>query len=266
MAILELEHVSVSYDGLRHAVDDVSFSVEEGEIISLVGESGSGKSTLLHSIQGLLPKGAAARGKITLFGENMLELSDAQRRRIRGEQIAMIFQDTGRYMNPITRVGKQFTGYLKLHLDNSKEELLELERKMLEKVHLHDVDRVLHSYPFELSGGMRQRVGIAIALSLHPRLLLADEPTSALDVTVQAQVVKELVRLCREEGATIILVTHNMGVAAHISDKIGVMQHGNLVEWGTAADLIRHPKEDYTKSLLSAIVELDDRQLLGCAE
>ena len=140
--------------------------------------------------------------------------------------------------------------------------MLELERQMLEKVHLYDVDRVLHSYPFELSGGMRQRVGIAIALSLHPRLLLADEPTSALDVTVQAQVVKELVQLCREEGATIILVTHNMGVAAHISDKIGVMQNGKLVEWGSARDVIRHPQEAYTKSLLSAIVELDDEQFL----
>jgi len=262
MAILELEHVSVSYDGQRHAVDDVSFSVEEGEIISLVGESGSGKSTLLHCVQGLLPKSAATRGKITLFGENMLELSDARRRKMRGEQIAMIFQDTGRYMNPITRVGRQFTGYLKLHLDKNKEEILELERQMLEKVHLHDVERILHSYPFELSGGMRQRVGIAIALSLQPRLLLADEPTSALDVTVQAQVVKELVQLCRREGATIILVTHNMGVAAHISDKIGVMQNGKLVEWGSAQDVICNPREDYTKSLLSAIVELDDEQFL----
>ena len=261
MAILELEHVSVSYDGQRHAVDDVSFSVEEGEIISLVGESGSGKSTLLHCVQGLLPKSAATRGKITLFGENMLELSDARRRKMRGEQIAMIFQDTGRYMNPITRVGRQFTGYLKLHLDKNKEEILELERQMLEKVHLHDVERILHSYPFELSGGMRQRVGIAIALSLQPRLLLADEPTSALDVTVQAQVVKELVQLCRREGATIILVTHNMGVAAHISDKIGVMQNGKLVEWGKTEDIISFPRQEYTKSLLSSVIELRDDRL-----
>ncbi|MBQ9031225.1 MAG: ABC transporter ATP-binding protein [Parasporobacterium sp.] len=262
MTILELEHVSVSYDGIRNAVDDVSFSVQEGEIISLVGESGSGKSTLLHCIQGLLPGGAAARGRITLFGKNMLELSAAERKRMRGEQIAMVFQDTGRYMNPITRIGGQFTSYLKLHLDQSKEELLELERTMLRKVNLEDTERILHSYPFELSGGMRQRVGIAIALSLHPRLLLADEPTSALDVTVQAQVVKELAALCRQEGATIIIVTHNMGVAAHISDKIGVMQSGRLVEWGTVEQVIRHPKEAYTQSLLSAIAELDDTRLL----
>lgn len=262
MPILELEHVSVSYDGINHAVDDVSFSVQEGEIISLVGESGSGKSTLLHCIQGLLPKGAAARGKITLFGQNMLELSEEQRRKMRGEQISMIFQDTGRYMNPITRIGRQFTAFLKLHLDQNKQDLLDLEKEMLYKVHLHDTDRILNSYPFELSGGMRQRVGIAFALALHPRLLLADEPTSALDVTVQAQVVKELAQLCRSEGATIIIVTHNMGVAAHISDKIGVMQNGKLVEWGTADDVIYHPVQTYTRSLLSSIVELDDEQLI----
>jgi len=262
MNILTLENVSVSYDGIKHAVDDVSFCVEEGEIISIVGESGSGKSTLLHCIQGLLPKGAAARGKIMLFGRNMLELSDKERRKMRGEQIAMIFQDTGRYMNPIRRIGRQYTGYLKLHLDKSVKELEALEREMLRKVNLTDTERVLRSYPFELSGGMRQRVGIAFALSLHPRLLLADEPTSALDVTVQAQVVKELAQLCRSEKATIIIVTHNMGVAAHISDKIGVMQNGRLVEWGSASQVISSPRQEYTKNLLASIVELDDPQLI----
>ena len=263
MNILELEHVSVSYDGIRHAVDDVSFSVQEGEIISLVGESGSGKSTLLHAVQGLLPKGTAVRGKIGIFGRDMMQLSVQERKKMRGEQIAMVFQDTGRYMNPISRIGRQFTAYLNLHLHKSKEELAELEKEMLRKVNLEDTDRILHSYPFELSGGMRQRVGIAIALSLHPRLLLADEPTSALDVTVQAQVVKELARLCRQEGATIIIVTHNMGVAAHISDKIGVMQHGRLVEWGSAKQIIQDPKDPYTRSLLDSIVELQDPRLVS---
>ena len=258
MAIIELEHVSVSYDGIRSAVDDVSLSVQEGEIVSIVGESGSGKSTLLHCIQGLLPKGVAVRGRIMLLGRDMLELSPAELRRMRGEQVAMIFQDTGRYMNPIARVGKQFAGYLKLHRDLSPPALKELEEEMLRKVHLNDTERVLNSYPFELSGGMRQRVGIAFALALHPRLLLADEPTSALDVTVQAQVVKELAQLCREEQATIIIVTHNMGVAAHISDKIGVMQNGRLVEWGTAKEVIESPREEYTRNLLDSIMELDD--------
>jgi len=263
MNILTLEHVSVSYDGIRHAVDDVSFSVEEGEIVSIVGESGSGKSTLLHCMQGLLPKGAAARGSITLFGKDIMTMSDGERRKMRGEQIAMIFQDTGRYMNPIRKIGKQYNSYLKLHLNKRRQELLELETQMLHKVHLSDTQRVLDSYPFELSGGMRQRVGIAFALSLNPRLLLADEPTSALDVTVQAQVVKELAQLCRSEKATIIMVTHNMGVAAHISDKIGVMQNGRLVEWGNASRVISHPQQEYTRNLLASIVELDDPQLIG---
>ena len=262
MEILRLEHVSVSYDGKRPAVDDVSFCVEEGEIVSLVGESGSGKSTLLHCIQGLLPSGAAARGEILLFGQDMRTLPAGERRKMRGEQISMIFQDTGRYMNPVSKIGKQYTGFLKLHLDKPKAQLLALEQEMLRKVNLKDTQRVLDSYPFELSGGMRQRVGIAMALSLHPRLLLADEPTSALDVTVQAQVVRELAQLCRSEGATIIMVTHNMGVAANISDKIGVMRSGRLVEWGTAREVITNPQEEYTRSLLSSIVDLEDPRMV----
>ena len=262
MEILRLEHFSVSYDGVRSAVEDVSLQVNKGEIVSIVGESGSGKSTLLHGVQGLLPRNTVTRGKVLLFGKDLTTLDQAERRKMRGEQIAMIFQDTGRYMNPIRKIGKQFTSYLKLHLDWSEKEIRALQEEMLLKVNLKDTQRVLDSYPFELSGGMRQRAGIAMALSLKPELLLADEPTSALDVTVQAQVVKELAALCRKERAAIIIVTHNMGVAAHISDRIGVMQNGRLLEWGTAAEVIHHPKEEYTKNLLNSIVELDDPQLV----
>ena len=260
--ILRLEHFSVSYDGRRAVVDDVSLQIGQGEIVTIVGESGSGKSTLLHGIQGLLPSSAATKGKVLLFGQDLTKLDAAARRKMRGEQISMIFQDTGRYMNPISRIGKQYTGFLKQHMHRPEDELLALEREMLRKVNLTDTERVLSCYPFELSGGMRQRVGIAMALSLKPKLLLADEPTSALDVTVQAQVVKELAALCRKEGATIIMVTHNMGVAANISDRVGVMQNGRLSEWGTVTEVIREPKETYTKSLLSSIVELSDPQLI----
>ena len=174
----------------------------------------------------------------------------------------MIFQDTGRYMNPIRKIGRQYTAYLKLHLKKSEDQLHALEEEMLRKVNLTDTARVLDSYPFELSGGMRQRVGIAMALSLGPKLLLADEPTSALDVTVQAQVVRELAALCRQEKATIIIVTHNMGVAANISDRVGVMQGGRMVEWGSAQEVIRNPQQAYTKKLLDSIVELEDEQLV----
>ena len=264
--ILRLEHVSVTYDGVRTAMDDVSLQIMQGEIISIVGESGSGKSTLLHAVQGLLPRNAAVSGHISLFGQDLAGLNQAQRRKMRGEKISMIFQDTGRYMNPISKIGKQYTAFLKLHLKKSEAELRALEAEMLRRVNLTDTSRVLDSYPFELSGGMRQRVGIAMALSLGPKLLLADEPTSALDVTVQAQVVRELVQLCREEGATIMIVTHNMGVAANISDRIGVMQGGRMVEWGTVNDVIRAPKSAYTKSLLESIIELDDPQMVQCKQ
>ena len=260
--ILRLEHFSVSYDGIRSAVDDVSLQIMEGEIVSIVGESGSGKSTLLHGIQGLLPRGAVTKGKVLLFGKDLTALDETQRRKLRGEQIAMIFQDTGRYMNPIRKIGKQYTSFLKLHLKESGAQLAKLEEEMLRKVNLTDTQRVLNSYPFELSGGMRQRVGIAMALSLGPKLLLGDEPTSALDVTVQAQVVRELAQLCRNEHATIIIVTHNMGVAASISDKVGVMQGGRMVEWGSVDEVIRHPKDPYTRKLLDSIIELDDPQLV----
>ncbi len=258
MDILNIENLSITYDGIKNAVDHVSFSVKPGEIIGIVGESGSGKSTMLHSILNLLPPGSGRKGKCEIFGKDSEEYNSKEWKKLRGSQIAMIFQDTGRYMNPISRVGKQYTDFLKLHGIKGKANCEELEKEMLSRVHLQDVDRVLHSYPFELSGGMRQRVGIAMAMSMKPQILLADEPTSALDVTVQAQVVYEMMELRRKYGTTIVMVTHNMGVASYMSDKIGVMQNGKLVEWGKTEDIILNPKHDYTKSLLDSVVELDD--------
>ena len=263
MEILRLEHASVTYDGEHNAVEDVSFSVEEGQIIGIVGESGSGKSTMLHSLVGLLPRGAACRGSIMLFGQDIRARSEKELLQMRGRDVSTIFQDTGRYMNPISRVGAQYTEFLRVHGEQSRQKCLEMERDMLTRIHLHDPDRVLRSYPFELSGGMRQRIGIAMAMTLKPKLLLADEPTSALDVTVQAQVVFEMMELRRKYGTTILIVTHNMGVAAYMSDMIGVMQHGKLVEWGKTEDVISHPTQEYTKSLLGSIVELNDERLTG---
>ena len=263
MEILRLEHASITYDGEHNAVDDISFTAGEGQIIGIVGESGSGKSTLLHSITGLLPRGAGSRGTFSLFGKDIHALPRKELMQMRGRDVSMIFQDTGRYMNPITRIGNQYTEFLQVHGMKSRQECLQTERDMLARVHLHDADRVLRSYPFELSGGMRQRVGIAMAMTLKPRLLLADEPTSALDVTVQAQVVYEMMELRRKYGTTILIVTHNMGVAAYMADMIGVMQHGRMVEWGKTEDVISHPREEYTRTLLASIVELDDERLTG---
>lgn len=175
----------------------------------------------------------------------------------------MIFQDTGRYMNPIARIGAQYDEFLRIHGMIDKRQRRELQREMLLKLHLTDPERVLKSYPFELSGGMRQRVGIAMAMSLRPRLLLADEPTSALDVTVQAQVIRQMMELRASTGTAIVLVTHNIGVAAYLSDRIGVMQHGKLVELGQTCDVIEHPRHEYTRALLDAVVEIDDERLIA---
>ena len=263
LEILSIDNYSVSYDGIKNAVDAVTLSVAQGEILSIVGESGSGKSTLLHGVLGLLPRGASARGSVKLFGDEIARMDDRGRRALCGSRVSMIFQDTGRYMNPIARIGTQYDEFLRIHGMNDKGQRRDLERQMLVKLHLTDPERVLRSYPFELSGGMRQRVGIAMAMSLNPRLLLADEPTSALDVTVQAQVIRQMMELRESTGTAIVLVTHNIGVAAYLSDRIGVMQHGKLVELGRTRDVIEHPCHEYTCGLLDAVVEIDDERLIA---
>lgn len=261
MEILTVENCSITYDGVKNAVDHVSLRVDEGEIVSIAGESGSGKSTLLHGVLGLLPRSAARKGTIRVFGRELSELKPAELRRLRGEEIAMIFQDTGRYMNPIARIGAQFRQYLRCHGSSSAAACDAAALELFRRVHLADGERILRSYPFELSGGMRQRVGIAMAMALKPRLLLADEPTSALDVTVQAQIVRQLMELRKKYGTAIILVTHNMGVASYMSDRIGVMRDGRLVEMGPAEQVIHAPQNEYTRALLGAVVELDDERM-----
>ena len=261
MEILKVENYSVTYDGEHNAADHVSFSMNEGDIVCIVGESGSGKSTVLHGVLGLQSPGAVHKGRVTLFGRDLSTMSKAELMKMRGEQVAMIFQDTGRYLNPISRIGRQFDAFLKYHADAVSGDVRSLERDMLQRVHLQDVDRVLGAYPFELSGGMRQRVGIAMAMSLKPRLLLGDEPTSALDVTVQAQVVRQMMDLRDKYGTSLLIVTHNMGVAAYMSDYLGVMQKGKLVEWGKTEEVIGHPRTDYTRRLLGAIIGLNDARL-----
>ena len=262
MNILELKHISLTYDGIRNVLDDITFSVQSGEIIGIVGESGSGKSTLLHVILGLIPDGAVTKGDCLLFGSSISSRKRKELNKLRGEDVAMIFQDTGRYMNPIARVGTQYREYLTAHGYGGRERCLEKEKEMLSRVHLKDPERILHAYPFELSGGMRQRVGIAMAMSLKPKLLLADEPTSALDVTMQAQVVYEMMELRRKYGTSIILVTHNIGVAACMSDRIGIMQNGRIIEWGNTGDILSSPRTDYTRTLLNSVIEIDTGRML----
>lgn len=258
MNVLELRDLSITYRCSKTAAKNISFTVQEGEVLAIVGESGSGKSTLIRSIIGLLStEGHISSGEILFCGQNMQQMSKEQLRRIRGEEMAMIFQNAGEYMNPRRKIGSQYMEVLKYHRPASKEENRNKAIMMLSKLKLPDPVRIMNSYPFQLSGGMKQRVAIAMAMSMEPKLLLADEPTSALDVTVQAQVVNEMLNMRREIGTAIIMVTHNMGVASHMADYIMVMQNGELKEFGTKEQVIERPEDDYTKHLLSVVPELE---------
>lgn len=266
MNALELNRFSVCYDGRTEAVRDLSLQIQQGEIVSIVGESGSGKSTLVHAILGLLSASAAISGEIRLLGRSYGPGSERQRQSLCGRELAIIFQNAGRYMNPVARIGTQYREMMRAQPDMPRDAYPALAREMLKSVHLRDVDRILRAYPFELSGGMCQRVAIAMALTCRPKILFADEPTSALDVTVQEQVVAQLIELRERFGMTILMVTHNIGVAAYMSDHIGVMQRGHLVEWNTAEEIVEHPREDYTRQLLAAVPDLGGETLAGSSD
>ena len=261
MRVLEIEGCTIRYPNGVNAVSDVSLSVEEGEIVSIVGESGSGKTTLIRAILGLLPPGGKiVSGQILFLGRNLARASEQEMQDIRGREIAMIFQDVGATLDPIQKIKRQYAEAISIHEKLSKSACYSLAVKMLKCMHLTDSGRIMDSYPFELSGGMKQRVGIAMGMTARPKLLLADEPTSALDVTIQAQVVHQLRQLREQYGTTIILVTHNMGVASYLSDRIGVMRKSKLVEIGPRNEIIYHPKEPYTRALLEAVPKLGGRR------
>ena len=261
MSILQIEHCTVCYQNGAPAASDISLSIEQGEIISIVGESGSGKTTLIRAILGLLPPGGKiTEGRILFDGKDLVKASEQEMEAIRGRDIAMIFQDVGASMDPIQKISRQYRESIAVHEKLSKPEYHSRAVTMLKRMHLTDTDRVMDSYPFELSGGMKQRVGIAMGMTAQPKLLLADEPTSALDVTIQAQVVHQMRQLRDQYGATIILVTHNMGVASYLSDKIGVMCKSRMVEFGTRDEIIFHPQEQYTRDLLEAVPKLGGKR------
>ena len=257
MRILEVQNCTICYQDDLPAVSAVSFSVEEGEIVSIVGESGSGKTTLIRAILGLLPSGGRVTSGRIMFGDvDLARASERTLQDIRGRQIAMIFQDAGASMDPIQRVGTQYCESIRAHGRTPLRRCREITAAMLRQVRLTDAERVMDAYPFELSGGMKQRVGIAMGMTSSPALLLADEPTSALDATIQAQVVQQMKLLRDNHGATIILVTHNMGVASYLSDKIGVMYRSRMVEFGPRDRIIFEPQAQYTRDLLAAVPKL----------
>lgn len=254
--LLEVKNLHIQYAGTE-MVHGISFSLNPGEVLSLVGESGSGKTSVIRAVLGCLPhEGRVNEGEIIFSGVNMLKNTPKMWRDISGRNISMIFQDSGSMMNPIRTIGSQFVEYILEHSSMDPQKAEKEAKEMLDKMQLPNPDTIMDSFPFELSGGMRQRVGVAMAMFFRPQLLLADEPTSALDVTTQAQVVKELMKICREDGTAIILVTHNLGVATYMSDKIMVMQNGHVVEEGTSEAIIENPQANYTKELLHSVPQI----------
>lgn len=254
--IIRYEHVDISYKG-ELAVQDVSFSVEEGEILGIVGESGSGKSTLIKAAMGLLGRdGLVTRGDIWYKGMDLPDLSPKEMREICGAEIGMIFQMSGNAFCQIRTVRAQLYESMKEHKNITKAEFEEMANHLFEKFGFTDPKRILDSYPFELSGGMQQRVGIVSAMLLNPKILMADEPTSALDVSVQKQVVEEMCMVREKFGTTILLVTHNLGVIRAMADKVLVLQDGKVREYGKTKEVLENPQSEYTKKLLSAVLEL----------
>ena len=228
--ILDVEKLNVTYNGIP-ILQNINMKVAKGEILGIVGESGSGKSTLLKAIIGLLgDNGRVESGRISLEQVDLLRISPKKLRSIRGAQLGMVFQNPGMSFNPIRKIGAQFLEALKNHGKIDESQATKQILDMFTRLGLREGKRILNSYPFELSGGMNQRVAIALAMIMNPQLLLADEPTSALDVTVQAQCVKEMMDLREHLGTTIIIVTHNMGVVSHMADKVAVMYAGSIVE------------------------------------
>jgi oligopeptide/dipeptide ABC transporter ATP-binding protein len=262
VALLEVSDLQTHFftrEGVVRAVDGVSFSVERGRTLGIVGESGCGKSVTALSIMGLIPKPPAriVGGSVHFDGRDLTKLSEKQLENVRGRDIAMIFQDPMTSLNPTLTIGTQITETLKRHLGLAKEDARKRAVDLLEHVGIPQASRRLDDYPHRFSGGMRQRVMIAIGLSCRPKLLIADEPTTALDVTIQAQILDLLYDLQREFEMALILITHDMGVIAEVVDEVAVMYAGQIVEQASVLDLYDHPEHPYTEALLGALPQLE---------
>ncbi len=242
-------------------MNGLSFSLETGETLGIVGESGSGKSVTALSVMRLLPKSAhTSADNVTFAGESLLRKSEAEMRHVRGRRIAMIFQDPMTSLNPVLTVGEQIAEAVRLHLGMNRATARRRAIEMLEKVRVPDAAGRLNEYPHQFSGGMRQRVMIAMALSCNPELLIADEPTTALDVTIQAQILELMNEIQRETGTAIIMITHDLGVVAEVCRNVLVMYGGNLVEYGTAEQIFETPRMPYTQGLLASLPRLDRKE------
>ncbi len=260
MSLLDVKDLRVEFttqDGIVTAVNDLNFSLEQGETLGIVGESGSGKSQTAFAIMGLLAKNGKISGSAKFNGEEILNLPESKLNKIRAEQISMIFQDPMTSLNPYMKVSDQLIEVLKVHKGMSHSAAFEESIRMLEAVKIPEARKRITMYPHEFSGGMRQRVMIAMALLCRPKLLIADEPTTALDVTVQAQIMELLNELKSEFNTAIIMITHDLGVVAGSCDKVLVMYAGRTMEYGRVNDIFYHPSHPYSEGLLEAIPRLD---------
>ncbi|MER6396624.1 ABC transporter ATP-binding protein [Kitasatospora sp. NPDC001603] len=262
--LLEVRDLHVEFhtrDGVAKAVNGVNYSVSAGETLAVLGESGSGKSVTAQTIMGILdmPPGKISQGQILFRGEDMLAMKEEQRRLIRGQKIAMIFQDALSSLNPVMTVGDQLGEMFRVHKGMSKKDARAKAVELMERVRIPAAKQRVGDYPHQFSGGMRQRIMIAMALSMEPDLIIADEPTTALDVTVQAQVMDLLAELQAEYNMGLILITHDLGVVADVADKIAVMYAGRIVETAPVHDLYANPAHPYTKGLLRSIPRLDQK-------
>ena len=247
-------------EGVVRAVDGISYDVQEGETMGLVGESGCGKSVSALSILRLIPSppGKIVGGEVLFDGENLLKVDEEEIRHVRGNRIAMIFQEPMTSLNPVLTIGRQITEALELHLKMDRNASNRRAAELLEMVGIPEAHTRLNDYPHQFSGGMRQRVMIAMALSCNPRLLLADEPTTALDVTIQAQILEIMARLSREFGTAVVIITHNLGVVARYANRVNVMYAGKIVESSSARELYGNPRHPYTLGLLRSVPRLDE--------
>ncbi len=255
MSLLKLENLSVSFGNFR-AVDNISYQVEEGEVLGIVGESGSGKSVSSLSVMGLIDyPGKVSADKLSFDDQDLLSMPEAQRRKLTGSEIAMIFQDPMTSLNPCFTVGYQIMEALKTHQGGSKKELRKRAIDLLTQVGIPAPETRLSAYPHQLSGGMSQRVMIAIAIACNPRLLIADEPTTALDVTIQAQIIDLLIDLQRTKKMGLVLITHDLALVAEVAQRVIVMYAGQIVESGPASEVFSQPKHPYTQALLASLPE-----------
>jgi peptide/nickel transport system ATP-binding protein len=265
-ALLEVRHLRVEFPtrhGTLLAIDDISFEIAPGEILGVVGESGAGKSLTGAAIIGLLdPPGRIAGGEIRFDGQRIDNLPYEEMRKIRGRHIGAVFQDPLTSLNPLYTIGQQLVETIRTHLGLDAQEARRRAVRLLEETGIQAAEQRIDQYPHQFSGGMRQRVVIALALAAEPRLIVADEPTTALDVSVQAQIISLLKRLCKEHGAAVMLVTHDMGVIAETCDRVAVMYAGRIAEIGPVHDVIHAPAHPYTAGLMGSIPAMDEREYL----